>query len=265
MGERQRWVIVVAFAAAMAWVEAAVVVYLRTLIGRVQPYQPDPLPVVGALGQTELVREAATLLMLLCVGWLAGRRKSSRWGYALLAFGVWDILYYAFLKAISGWPTSLLDWDVLFLLPLPWWGPVLAPISIAALMILGGSLVTQFGRPDRDIWPRAVSWGLGLVGAALALVGVFMVDSLHAAPGGEGAIRAALPMTFNWLLFAVALALMAAPVVDVFRQALVGPRARSRPPRRPDGSGVDRGPVRQPNPTEARVFPGERWIWRHQR
>ena len=48
---------------------------------------------------------------------------------------------------MSGWPRSLFDWDVLFLLPLPWWGPVLAPVSIAVLMIVWGTIVTE--SPER--------------------------------------------------------------------------------------------------------------------
>ena len=112
----------------MAWVEAACVYYLRVLVDRVDPYQQNPLPMVGVLGQVELVREAATLVMLAAVGMLAGRTRRAQVGYAAVAFGIWDIFYYVFLRAIGDWPRSLFDWDILFLLPLPWWGPVLAPV-----------------------------------------------------------------------------------------------------------------------------------------
>ena len=142
---RARWGIVAAFAVAMAWMEAATVLYIRTLVDRIEPYQADPLPLHGALGNVELWREAATLVMLAAVGWLAGRTWRQRAGYAALAFGIWDVMYYVFLRPISGWPNTLLDWDILFLLPLPWWGPVLAPVSIAVLMILWGTLITQAG------------------------------------------------------------------------------------------------------------------------
>src|SRR6266487_1318640 len=141
-----RWLVVVVFAVAMAWVEAAVVFYLRSLVGRIDPYQPNPMPEYAGLAFAEMVREAATLVMLLAVGWLAGTSNGGRMGYALLAFGVWDIFYYAFLKILTGWPHSLLDWDILFLLPLPWWGPVLAPVCIAGLMIVWGTLATR-GEP----------------------------------------------------------------------------------------------------------------------
>src|SRR5215813_1459688 len=141
--DAQRWLIVVIFAIAMAWVEAAVVYDLRTMTDRIQPYQPQPLPLAAVLDQVELIREAATLVMLVTVGALAGTSWRSRLGYTAVAFGVWDISYYVFLKLICDCPRSLLDWDVLFLLPLPWWGPVLAPVCIALLMIMWGTLETQ--------------------------------------------------------------------------------------------------------------------------
>ena len=131
----RRWLTVVVFATAMAWVESAVVYDLRTMIDRIEPFQPNPLPIIGGLGRVELVREVATLVMLFTVGLLAGRAWRSRLGYSAVAFGVWDICYYVFLKLICGWPHSLMDWDILFLMPLPWWGPVLAPVVIALLMI----------------------------------------------------------------------------------------------------------------------------------
>src|SRR6266853_4816000 len=138
----RRWLIVAVFAAAMAWVESAVVFYLRTMIDRIEPYQQNPLPMIGGLGPAELVREAATMIMLLTVGILAGRNWRSRLGYSAIAFGTWDIFYYVFLKVMCGWPHSLLDWDILFLLPLPFWGPVLALMSIALLMLLWGTLAS---------------------------------------------------------------------------------------------------------------------------
>src|SRR6266850_1368802 len=107
----QRWCAVAIFAIAMAWVEAAVVLYLRTLVNRIDPYQPRPMPEMPGLVGAEIAREAATMVMLACIGWLAGRTLRSRFGYLLIAFGVWDIFYYVFLKMLTGWPHGLLDWD----------------------------------------------------------------------------------------------------------------------------------------------------------
>src|SRR5262245_55744586 len=208
--ERTRWAVVMAFAIAMAWVEAASVFYIRALVDRIEPYQANPLPIHGTLGNVELWREAATLVMIATLGLLAGRTWQQRAGYAALAFGTWDIFYYVFLRIISGWPRTLLDWDILFLLPLPWWGPVLAPVSIALVMILWGTLITQSDETaTADArWP----WALGWLGIVLALA-VFMVDAWRALPDGREAVLQVLPTKFNWPLFLVALLLMASPVL----------------------------------------------------
>ncbi len=207
----RRWLTVVAFATAMAWVESAVVYYLRTHIDRIDPYQPHPLPVIGGLGPVELVREFATLVMLFTVGALAARTWRARFGYMLLAFGAWDILYYVFLKLMCDWPHSLLDWDILFLLPLPWWGPVLAPVLISTLMILWGTMATQFEHILPASTPRWKAWMLCTSGAIIALY-TFMTDAIHARDGGVPVLRELLPTTFNWPLFGLGLALMSVPV-----------------------------------------------------
>jgi hypothetical protein len=217
MRDRAAWLAVVAYAAGMAWVESAAVIYLRQLVGRVEPYQPNPLPIAGTLGWIELVREAATLVMLAAVGWLAGRGGRRGFAYTCIAFGVWDILYYLFLRIMAPWPRSLWDWDILFLMPLPWWGPVAAPTSIAVLLIAGGTLVTQLETPEGGPWPRRGPWRLGLVGAGLALY-VFMADAIGAAGGGAAALSRLLPVAFNWPLFSIAFGLMAAPVLDILIQ-----------------------------------------------
>jgi len=208
---RERWVVVVIFAVGMAWVEAATVYYLRVLTNRLVPYQPNPLPIDGILGQVELVREAATLVMLIAVGMLAAREWRKRVAYAVIAFGVWDIFYYVFLRIMSQWPTSPTDWDVLFLLPLPWWGPVWAPVCIALLMIVWGTFESQSAESMRPTWLSRTLWTAGVFGIALALY-VFMADALRSLPRGIEATRSVLPTSFNWLAFCAALSLIAAPV-----------------------------------------------------
>lgn len=212
--ERARWLLVVAFAVGMAWIEAASVYYLRALVDRVVPYQQDPLPIRGILGQIELVREAATLVMMLAIGGLAGRTWHRRLAYTAVAFGIWDILYYVFLRIISDWPASLFDWDILFLLPLPWWGPVLAPVCIALLMIVWGTIASQWPDHTPATALTRTLWGLSWIGVVLAL-GVFMADSFRAVPRGLDVVRQVLPTTFNWPVFCVAFLLMATPVAHM--------------------------------------------------
>jgi hypothetical protein len=110
---------------------------------------------------------------------------------------------------MTGWPRTLLDWDVLFLLPLPWWGPVLAPVSIALLMIVWGTLATQSDDGGTDArW----AWALACSGIVMALA-IFMVDAWRALPDGRDAVMRVLPATFNWPLFGTALLLMSLPAL----------------------------------------------------
>ena len=137
-----------------------------------------------------------------------GSKRRACFTSARSSIGAWDIFYYVFLRLISGWPTTLLDWDILFLLPLPWWGPVLAPVSIALVMILWGTLATQLDDASNARWP----WALGSVGLVVALA-VFMIDAWRALPNGRDAVLHVPPTTFNWPLFWVALLLMASPAL----------------------------------------------------
>lgn len=209
-----RWIIVCLFAIAFAWVESAVVYYLRLMLDRMEPYQANPLPMFAGIAWVELLREFATMVMLLTVGCLAGRNLASRLGYALIAFGVWDIFYYIFLKPMTGWPNTLLDWDILFLIPLPWWGPILAPMLIAFLMISWGTLITQIERLQATAFSNLRVWSACLLGVFLALY-VFMADAIPIAIKGEEALREMLPTQFNWTLFSLALCLMSAPTIQL--------------------------------------------------
>jgi hypothetical protein len=214
MKEGRRWLMVACYAVAMAWVEAAAVYYLRRLVDRVEPYQPNPLPIMGSLGAVELTRELATLIMLFTVGALAGRTWKARFGYMAIAFGLWDIFYYAFLKIICGWPHSWRDWDVLFLIPLPWWGPVLAPMMIAGLMIGWGTLASQFevveGQGKLEWW----AWLAGGGGIGLALY-LFMAGTLAALGRNPESVGQMLPQKFPWGWFWVACVGMSAPVMHL--------------------------------------------------
>ncbi len=55
---------------------------------------------------------------------LAIARNARQWTAAFaIAFGVWDIVFYVCLQLLLGWPASLLTWDILFLIPVPWGRP----------------------------------------------------------------------------------------------------------------------------------------------
>jgi hypothetical protein len=126
-----------AFSIAMAYLEGAVVVYLRRVYGITNFILQDP-PFDKQIAVIEVGRELATLVMLLCVGWIAGKTFQSRVGFIFITFGLWDIFYYIWLRVFIGWPQSIIEPDLLFLIPLPWWGPVLSPVLIALLMVTVG-------------------------------------------------------------------------------------------------------------------------------
>lgn len=149
---------VVLFSVAFGFVEAAIVVYLREIFGLEQGYpEADRRDILLALPgiiflksqaglrllsdktilNIEMIRESATLLILASLAALAGKKFKEKIAYFLLAFGIWDIFYYVFLKITLGWPESLLDVDLFFLLPLPWVGPVFVPVAISAILVFG--------------------------------------------------------------------------------------------------------------------------------
>jgi hypothetical protein len=160
---RTTWVVVV-FSIFMAGLEAAVVVYLRAL------YYPDGFTVAFKVIDenillTELVRELATIIMLLSVGYLAGKNFNHRFAWFLFSFAVWDIFYYGWLKIFLDWPSSLLEWDILFLIPITWLGPVLSPVICSLTMILLSVVLLRKENVRINRW----SWALLLAGVAVIL------------------------------------------------------------------------------------------------
>ncbi len=202
-----RFLAVVGYAVGMAYVESASVLYLRTIYGGVDPVGPrstpfDPLP---DFLWVEVGREAATLVMLGAVGWLAGRGWAGRSGGFLVAFGVWDIFYYVFLWVFAGWPPSLLALDVLFLIPLPWWGPVIAPVLVALAMVIGGGLAMAREAGDGLPPPDTLAWALLAAGALLVLAS-FLANALLALPGSLEEAVAVRGGVFPWAVYLLGLA-----------------------------------------------------------
>lgn len=153
---------IVIFSIAFAFVESSVVVYLRHLLGVsyseigrgeallllpgiafLQPQTALKIIQESLLLNTEMIREAATLVMLASVASLVAKNFRQGLAFFALSFGIWDIFYYIFLKLIIGWPTSLADIDIFFLLPVPWVGPVFVPVIISLLLILGSVLYLE--------------------------------------------------------------------------------------------------------------------------
>ena len=194
------------FTLAMAQLEAAVVVYLRNI------YYPDgfefPLAIIrDRIAAIEIGREAATVIMLFGLAKLYSASDHWRQYAAFLwAFGLWDILYYVWLWVMLGWPSSVLEFDVLFLIPLPWIGPVLAPVLISVVMMGAGWAILSLRDQDRPVLVTRPEWGV-TVGGAGALIVLFMSDAT-AVVAGE------MPRPFNWPLFGFFLLL---PLIAAWR------------------------------------------------
>ena len=181
------WVAI--YAIAMAAVESAVVVYLRALHTGAPPLSVLQYQLPTHLLGIEVAREAATLVMLIAIAAIAGRNAWEGLLYFALAFAVWDTFYYIWLWVFIGWPPSPFTWDILFLIPVPWLGPVIAPV-IVSLCLIGGALFL-LNRPEVRLSRRA--WVLASAGCALVLVS-FMIDYRY------GLMRVD-PPRFRWELF----------------------------------------------------------------
>jgi hypothetical protein len=201
------------FGVSFGYVEAAVVVYLRTvyepLHGRLYPNRPadDLLPLVPmdrlaaegmarvAWPEAELAREAATLILLAAVALAVARDRRQWFAAFVFAFGLWDLFYYVFLKVLLDWPSSLFTWDILFLVPVPWVAPVLAPAAVALSMVVAGAVALHREAIGRPVSLRRGHWA-ALIGGGLIIVLTFCWDYRRVAAGLEAA-------PFPWSLFAV--------------------------------------------------------------
>ena len=196
MGRRVTWLTI--YAVGMAYVESAVVVYLRALY---YPHGFDfPLaPMPPGMLAIEVGREAATLFMLLGVAALAGADRWERFLAFSLSFGVWDIFYYAWLWMFVRWPPSLFTWDILFLIPVPWTGPVLAPALVSGALVAGSLLLLRLKAQGAKLAFSAPVWTMAVAGGLLVL-GAFVIDF-------TSVLRQTVPPPFHWGAFAIGVGL----------------------------------------------------------
>ena len=185
------------FGVAFGLIEAAVVVYLRALLGQ----QGDALFPLATLLQpaqaramgVELLREAATLALMLAPAMLFHPRPFLRFLAYVLVFGVWDLSYYAFLKVFLDWPASLFTYDLLFLLPTLWVAPVLAPVLIALALVAFGMAALWLAQRRAVREPTRLQLAVAALGGAVVLA-AFMAEAEHYLAGG-------LPPRFSWPLY----------------------------------------------------------------
>jgi hypothetical protein len=193
----KRFCIAVVFSVAFGYIEAAVVVYLRAI------FYPEgftfPLVAfgIGALEErllgTEMGREAASLLLIFTGSWLFGHNRRERFAYFLTIFAVWDIFYYIWLKVLLDWPASIMDWDILFLIPSAWASPVLAPVLVSVGLFVFAGIILWLSACGERMEVRPGGW-FGFCLAGFMVVVSFCIAGQHT---GQSDYR----LHFSWLLF----------------------------------------------------------------
>jgi len=210
----QRLLLVLIFAFAMGLLEAICVIYLRRLI---MPAGLESGHAPARIGRhVELIREASTIIMLAATAWLAGTNVRSRLAAFFVMFGIWDILYYAGLKWLADWPSAWLEWDCLFLIPKPWYGPVLAPVLISAFFVLACGLLFLLEEAGRKTRLSSLSLALQTLGLFIWYWSFVKDTGSILAHGYKGAV-------YSWPLFACGLAFCAAGFGLVLRRPLFLP------------------------------------------
>jgi hypothetical protein len=218
---RKIFIWITIFSIAMAFLETSVVIYLRKL------YYPEgfnfPLKMFDKdIAIVEIFREFATLIMLLGAGFIAGRNKAEKFGLFLYSFAVWDIFYYVFLKVILNWPESFFTWDILFLIPTTWVGPVIAPVLVSLAMITFAILISKFTSQDIKTKISLLEWAL-LIGGSIVLVIGFTLDYVNymfqffslseiLSPANTSKLMEKalgyIPVSFPWLIFFIGLGII---------------------------------------------------------
>ena len=221
-------IIVTLFSIAMGYLESAVVVYMREIL---YPAGFDfPLaPIEPDLAITEIIREAATLIMLLAVGLVAGKTPTEKFAWFLYSFAVWDIFYYVFLKLLIGWPASLLTWDILFLIPVTWVGPVITPVIVSLTMILLAIVLVYFSRTLEKIRIIPREWAILILGSFVLILAWtwdysgyilehYSFREIWTIPKGElyQVAQEYVPRRFNWGIFAVGECAVLSGIAHIF-------------------------------------------------
>jgi len=197
----KRFCIVVVFGIALAYIEAAVVVYLREIFhpaGFTFPLSEFGIsPLWKQLLLIETGREAATLVLIFTASCLFGQNLRQRFAFFLTIFAVWDIFYYIWLKVLIGWPGSITDWDILFLMPTVWAGPVVAPVIISLILLAFAVIILYRSCGAKILRLTPIDWFVLILAPILVIVS-FCIAGLHAAEPD-------FKSHFHWPLFAAGL------------------------------------------------------------
>ncbi|MGM0531444.1 MAG: hypothetical protein ACQER7_08840 [Bacteroidota bacterium] len=220
------------FGISMAFFESSIVVYLREL------YYPEgfsfPLEIVDPhIAVTEFLRELFSLVMIITVALIATRNFMQRFSNFLYIFAVWDIFYYIFLKLLLGWPASLMTWDILFLVPVPWSGPVITPVLISLIMIMFALTIRYFNRLSNFKMFLEIREWLVLLAGALVVIVSFIWDYMrylfgHYPSGAESMGELSdnletitlnyIPQEFNWWIYMLGVLLLLLSLSMIYKR-----------------------------------------------
>jgi hypothetical protein len=224
----------------MAYFESAVVIYLRELMYP-EGFQFPLAPISPQLALTELLRETATLIMLVFIGVLAGKKLADGFAWFIYSFAIWDIFYYVFLKIMINWPESFFTWDILFLIPATWTGPVITPVLVSLMMILLAIFILHFTNQGLDIKIKTIEW-TGLIAGSIVLIIAFIWDysrfilekysliDIFTIPDKTQLYDYAIgyiPAKFPWLLFAAGYLIILTTIIYMYSRWRVQLRIQS--------------------------------------
>ena len=224
MSLKSKQIILFIFSTMMGFLEAIVVVYIRRLfypLGFAFPLASG----VSSILVTECLREITTIVMLLSIAVLAGSSFLQGFSFFLYAFGVWDIFYYVALKVLLDWPESLLAWDVLFLIPVVWIGPVLAPLLCSVSMIGLAFILLHFEHKQSISGLAGLELILLVFGSLVILLSfildfsVVFIQGLRESRNLAAVLTGYVPDKFNWVIFTIGEAIILTSAVLIVIRA----------------------------------------------
>jgi hypothetical protein len=211
---------VILYSISMAMLEAAVVIYLRILFFP-SHFDLPKMEIPALVMSAELSRELATILMLICIGYFVGHNKASRFAWFLVSFAIWDIFYYVFLYVFLNWPSSILGWDILFLIPVPWYGPVLSPI-IVSLGMIGFAATILYAQTRTFVIRTNLKERLTMLAGCGIILFTYVYDFILYIMKMKISVKFAFTMytpdSYNWTLFGIGMGLIITAVLSYYRR-----------------------------------------------
>lgn len=203
---------------AFGMIEASVVIYLRPFFAPAD--SPFSLVLLNPEGMTALQRtlltveawrEIATLLLIAGAAAVAARSLLHWAAYFVFTFAVWDIFYYIWLSVRIGWPQTLMQWDILFLIPKMWLAPVLVPLLISVMGIVMSMVVVRTLDLRRSVHMAFYHW----TPVCLALL-LWLISFLNKSDKG----MTSFPESYSWWLFVLGMIFCIAATVLFYREFL---------------------------------------------